>query len=194
MESLNSLSLSTKNSEVLLPWRWLLGWRGWLLAKPGVGAPVRPACAAVVGRAVGTAHPAGGHDTLLSWSGLLWGSLWSSSSTEGLGMGRGTTPQVPPLVKAARSRGRDQEPEARGSLWEPSGWTQGPAAGSGQGAVGYVPCGSPQRGFWSGPKRAEEVAVCARAPTGEVWDTYGVPGIWKGFREGGAALEPWAWV
>lgn len=30
--SLNSLLLSTKNSEVLLPWRWLLGWRGWLLA------------------------------------------------------------------------------------------------------------------------------------------------------------------
>lgn len=39
-ESLNSLLLSTKNSEVLLPWRWLLGWQGWLLAKAGVGAPV----------------------------------------------------------------------------------------------------------------------------------------------------------
>lgn len=39
-ESLNSLLLSTKNSKVLLPWRWLLGWQGWLLAKAGVGAPV----------------------------------------------------------------------------------------------------------------------------------------------------------
>lgn len=39
-ESLNSLLLSTKNSEVLLPWRWLLGWQGWLPAKAGVGAPV----------------------------------------------------------------------------------------------------------------------------------------------------------
>lgn len=32
-ESLNSLLLSTKNSEALLPWRWLPGRRGWLLAR-----------------------------------------------------------------------------------------------------------------------------------------------------------------
>lgn len=62
VESLNSLSLSTKNSELLLPWRWLLGWRGWLLAKTGVGAPAWPACTGAVGKAVGIARPARGHD------------------------------------------------------------------------------------------------------------------------------------
>lgn len=41
-ESLNSCLPSTKNSEVLLLWRWLPGWRGWPLAKSGVGAPVWP--------------------------------------------------------------------------------------------------------------------------------------------------------
>lgn len=44
-ESLNSFLLSTKNSEVLLLWRWLPGWRGWPLAKSGAGAPVWPVCA-----------------------------------------------------------------------------------------------------------------------------------------------------
>ena len=39
-ESLNSLSLSTKNREVLPARRWLLGWQGWQLAKAGLGASV----------------------------------------------------------------------------------------------------------------------------------------------------------
>lgn len=163
-ESLNSLLLSTKNSEVLLPWRWLLGWWGWLLAKAGVGAPVWPASP--------------------GWRARLWALLTLLVATVPCPHGQGCcggSPTVPQL-HSGPWHGEGSKPlehlclsQQLGAMGEvvsmrPEGLGGNPVDRlrnllQGRGREPQAICpgtgGSPQRGLWSGPKRKTfSVAEC----------------------------------
>lgn len=176
-ESLNSLSLSTKNREVPPARRWLLGWRGWQPAKAGLGASVP-----------GVGWPGLPHDSLTRGHGACAqgqcrGSRGLLACMQGLGVRSGPTGH--PLLSTGGTG--SLEPEAlRGSLVGRLGDL--PRVGAGAPGHCLRPGTSSERAAgrsW----RARKTLWCQSVHRGRVQDLHREPAVWEVLLVEGTALE-----